>query len=298
MAQKRINLSQTFIVCRHEVSKQLTSFTYWSTIIWPLLIMSIFERFENVSMSSDSLSSAEVSRIWGYLLPTFIFIVCLSYVSMIANSVATDKTSKLSEMLMVIVDAKEQLVGKVLSIYGLMVVQVTVYILSFKIYWGITGSKFLLEFLLRTPRQLLIYIFFDAIVAVFISLIWTTEIASNISDESQVATAIIPVMLLVGTGTIIAMFFNSPEYFTSGISTIRVYMNVVLAFPPIGSLLFPTLLAEKSVTYGEAFLNLGFELGIMVGIFRTSVKQYRRGMLSKDHTNPLIQALNKKSDER
>lgn len=293
MVNRRINLLQVVVVLKHEMRNQLVSYTYWSIIVWPLLIMVVFERLENLNMSAASLSIFKVSRLWGDILPTFIFMVCLSYVSIIANSVAVDKTSKLAELLMIMVDAKEQLVGKILSIYGLLGIQIAVYITTFNLYDGFTESKFLNELLSQTPYQLLVYIVLDAIVAILISLIWTAEIASNISDDAQITLAIIPVMLLIGTGTLIAMFFNSPAYFDVGLSTVRVYINVVLAFPPIGSLLFPTLLAEGSVTYWEAFLNLIVELVIMAFIFRTSVKQYRRGMLSRNHTNPLYQALKK-----
>ncbi|MCT4487840.1 ABC transporter permease [Levilactobacillus parabrevis] len=298
MVKRRINLLQVFVVLMHEMRNQFVSYTYWSIIVWPLLIMAIFERFENFKMNTISLSTSEICRLWGNILPIFIFMVCLSYVSIIANSVAMDKTSKLSELLMVMVDAKEQLVGKILSIYGLLIFQIAVYIGVFNLYGGLTGSRFLNELLSQTPSQLLVYVVLDAIVAILISLIWTTEIASNISDEAQVATAVIPVMLIIGTGTIIAMFFNSPEYFDSGLSAIRVYINVILAFPPIGSLLFPTLLAEGNVTYWEAFLNLGLELFIMAFIFRTSVRQYRRGMLSREYSNPFYQALEKGNTEK
>ncbi|WP_125581916.1 ABC transporter permease family protein [Levilactobacillus cerevisiae] len=286
------------VIARHETYNQVTSISYWTIIIWPLLFTSIFDRYEGADFNIDSLSSFEVEKLWGNVLPGFIFMVCLSYVSIIASSVATDKTSKLGEILIVMVDAKEQLFGKIMSIYLLLGGQMLIYLLFFKIYGESTGSRFLIELFAKTPSWLLVYVVLDTIVAIFISLIWTTEFASYINDESQIPAAIIPVMLLIGTGAVVAIFFNSPVYFSSGISTMRVYINVILVVPPIGSLLFPTLLAEKSVTYWEALLNLVLELLITTAIFRKSVKQYREGMLSKKIGSPMFRAFSMNSREK
>lgn len=44
-----------------------------------------------------------------------------------ANSVAADKTSKISEMLLAMVDAKERLIGKISTTYCLILLHMPIY---------------------------------------------------------------------------------------------------------------------------------------------------------------------------
>ncbi|WP_288531523.1 ABC transporter permease [uncultured Secundilactobacillus sp.] len=283
---KGINFHQILVVSRHEIKNQAQSFSYWMIIVWPLVIGFICFRMGDqttiVSGSSDVLKS---SVMVGMLMPMIIFMLCLSYVLILANSVAQDKTNKISEILMVMVDAREQLIGKIVAVYALLIFQLVLYVVFF-LSSGMDSS------LLADVMPLYwIYIVIDFFVTIFIALIWTTEIASYVTDETQVAMATAPVMLLIGTGTLVATLLNEPNYFGNGVTPIRIFGDVVFVFPPIGSMLMPTLLAQNSVSYFEAFLNLFLELIVTFFIFKGSIKQYRKGLISQKNGNPFLQVL-------
>lgn len=288
---KILKQKQVLAVACHEIKGQLSSFTYWTIILWPLLIAAIFERSGNIHLDLSTSNYLNLDLFWGNFLPIFIFMVSLSYVSIMANSVAADKTSKISEMLLAMVDAKEQLIGKISATYCLMLLHMTIYTGLIYIYERVTHGFIVQTIIKNTSPVFFVYIVLDAAVALFMALVWVTEIASYVTDESQVAVAVIPVMLLIGTGTMVAFLFNAPHYFDAGISVMRVYANVVLAFPPIGSLLMPTLLANQNVSYVEAYLNIVIQLVIIAWLLKQSIRQYRFGLLSSKKANPFLSVL-------
>lgn len=272
---------------------QIKSIVYWGVIGWPLVVTLVFMRLANwqIHLTETILTEHTITMVWGIGIPTLIFMICLSYTSIMASSVVTDKTSKISELLLAVVGAKEQLIGKILATYALMFLQIGIYGFCLAIYIVTSRSRIIWQFVQKTPPLFVGYVLVDVLVALIMVLVWTTEIASYITDDSQIVLAVIPVMLLITTGTIVAVFLNAPGGLTEVNLAVRVIENFAFAMPPVGSLVIPTLLINHGISYWEALLNLGLEVGVMSIIFRTSVKQYKRGLLSSNKKNPFVRAL-------
>ena len=288
-----MNVKQIGAVFQHEFFSQWRSLTYWGIILWPLAIGLVFAKYAQWQLPEQiqKLSSQQVAFIWGVGTPTFIFMLCLSYATIMASSVASDKTNKRAELLLSMVGAKEQLAGKVLAVYGLIAFQLSCYGIGFCLYsvWDHNPIGSIL--LSQTPPFFIGYVVIDIVVAMLMVLVWTTEIAAYVNDDAQTALAVIPVMILIMTGTAVAVLLNVDWRGVDLGAPLRIIFNLGFAMPPVGSMLFPTLIINQGFSYFEAILNLVLELAIMILIFRTSVKQYQRGLLSTDKKNPFMQAL-------
>ncbi len=76
-----MNVKQIGAVFQHEFFSQWRSLTYWGIILWPLAIGLVFAKYAQWQLPEQiqKLSSQQVAFIWGVGTPTFIFMLCLSY---------------------------------------------------------------------------------------------------------------------------------------------------------------------------------------------------------------------------
>ncbi|GLB47506.1 hypothetical protein WR164_14850 [Philodulcilactobacillus myokoensis] len=280
------SLNQIFVIAKHEIKFQIKSFIYWTTIFWPIIISITIIKFSGKHFHINQISNSQVKASLGLFIPFFIFMICISYVSIIANLVAQDKSNKISEMMMSIVSAKEQLLGKILAIYFLVLLHMLIYGILFFIYQKVSPSIILNLFLKNISIPFLFYIGLDILVSLFIILIMTAEISSFITDETQTAMAIIPVMILVTSGTVIAQFFNQPGIIDSGINFSRIFINIIFMIPPTGSFVEPILLTNGNFSYFEAYFNLIIQIVISLILLKPTIKHYQHGLLSSKHGNP------------
>lgn len=284
---------QTKSVAKFLVKKQLLSISYWNTALWPvfLAIFFLFYYKGSANFKIPLLSQDEISLLLGKFTPDIIFILSVSYVGILATEVANDKTTRIMEMLLSMTSAKVQLLGKILGTYLLLTINIVVYAVITVIWIVFCNSDNLINDVLNPGFTFYLYLFFDIAVGLFISLMWTAELASFVTDKAQVASATIPVLLLLGTGTFMGMIFSTSTNFGSGLSWIRILANIVFAIPPIGTMIVPTLVVTKALTFTEAFVNVASQLVLSLLMLRMTIRQYGSGVVSYSHRNPFLKAL-------
>ncbi len=278
-------MKQLLAVARHEFFNQIKSFSYWILVFIPLIIITALFRYANLTI--DFHNSDFINMVWGLSIPILTFLFCFIYVGMIANSVARDKTSKLSEMLMSIVDAKEQINGKMLGIYMLLSCQIIFYIIFIFCLSKIMHNNFLFIFISHVKIGLIVYSILALFVSLFIFLAMTVQFACFITDTSQISSATMPPMFLM-----MEIFVMSLLYYAPGMNEVNGLLLMIYftcLFPPVGSMLTPPLMASGNISYLFAYSTLIIQLIIIYILYIKSIHVFKYGLLSNKKKNIFIE---------
>lgn len=278
-------MKQLLAVARHEFFYQIKSFSYWILVFIPLIIITALFRYANLTI--DFHNSDFINMVWGLSIPILTFLFCFIYVGMIANSVARDKTSKLSEMLMSIVDAKEQINGKMLGIYMLLSCQIIFYIIFIFCLSKIMHNNFLFIFISHVKIGLIVYSILALFVSLFIFLAMTVQFACFITDTSQISSATMPPMFLM-----MEIFVMSLLYYAPGMNEVNGLLLMIYftcLFPPVGSMLTPPLMASGNISYLFAYSTLIIQLIIIYILYIKSIHVFKYGLLSNKKKNIFIE---------
>lgn len=277
-------MKQLLAVARHEFFNQINSFSYWMLVFIPLIIITALFRYVNLTV--DFHNSDFINMVWGLSIPVLTFLFCLIYVGMMANSVARDKTSKLSEMLMSIVDAKEQINGKMLGIYMLLSCQMIFYLIFIFCLSKIMHNNFLFIFISHVKIGLIVYSILALFVSLYMFLAITVQFACFITDTSQISSATIPPMFFLLEFFCLSLFYNSLGSFDYSMVWI---LYIICMWPPVGSMLTPPLIASGNISYLFAYSTLIIQLIIIYILYIKSIHVFKYGLLSNKKKNIFIE---------
>lgn len=240
--------------------------------------------FERVALKENAKTQEELSQARGlvYVLLFVIYFAVIMYANMIAMEVATEKSSRVMEILISTVSPIKQMFGKILGIALLSLTQMVVLL--------VTGSYFVkqnlesmqggfFEFLgfQNTPISTIIYavVFFVLGYLLYATLAaFLGSLVSRIEDVQQMIT---PMTLLVVAGFMIAMFgLNQPDTTFITIASYIPFFTPMLMFMRVGMLSLPVW----EPILGIAILLLSI---ILLAIFGARV--YKGGVLMYGKSN-------------
>lgn len=284
------NFYQLKIVARNVVKKNLKTFSYWNVVGLPLVTLITFLK---IYKKVNSLNAEMVALITAVFVPLAIFFIGIFYVNIIVNEIANDKSTRMMEILLSISSAESQLYGKFVGTIILLLIQMGLYVVAFATVYISNISSLFSEFINDVPKQLLFFLPVDILLGVFVCLIWSSEIASFISDKGQVSAAIVPIMVLLITGLLVAEMFASLGPIRLGSSDIiaRILIDLGMCFPPVGIMLSPTLLVNGTLGIIEVLVDTIVQILISLWMFKHTLKQYKKGVVSYSKKNPFLKAL-------
>ncbi|WP_140929703.1 ABC transporter permease family protein [Apilactobacillus timberlakei] len=277
-------MRQLFAVARHEFLNQFNSFSYWMMFVIPLIVVTALFKYVNLKFNFNN--SNFINMVWGFSIPVLTFFFCLIYIGIIANSVARDKTSKLSEMLMSIVDAKEQINGKMLGIYLLLCFQIAFYTIFILILSKVMNNNFLFLFIGRVKIGLIVYSILALFVSLFMFLAITVQFSCFITDTSQISSATMPPMIFLLEFFSLSLLYNSVGF--DGDNMIWIFY-IICMWPPVGSTLTPSLIASGNISYLFAYSTLIIQIMIMYILYVKSIHVFKYGLLSNKKKNIFIE---------
>ncbi len=204
--------------------------------------------FERVALKDNAKTQEELSEARGlvYVLLFVIYFAVIMYANMIAMEVATEKSSRVMEILISSVSPIKQMFGKILGI-GLLSLTQLVFLLGVGYYFvkrnleSMEGGFF--EFLgfQNIPLSTIIYAVIFFILGYFLYATLAALLGSLVSRIEDVQQMITPMTFVVVAGFMIAMFgLNQPDTTFITITSYIPFFTPMLMFMRVGMLTLPT----------------------------------------------------------
>lgn len=241
--------------------------------------------FETVALEENAKTEEELNSARGivYILLFMIYMAVILYANMIAMEVATEKSSRVMEILISSVSPVKQMFGKILGIALLSITQFSVLLLvgyfSIKQNIGSSDDSGFLQFvgLDNIPASTIIYavIFFLLGYLLFATLAAVLgSLVSRIEDVQQMIT---PMTLLVVAAFMIAMFgLGNPENSFITITSFIPFFSPMIMFLRVGMLNVPAW---------EIALGIGLLVGTIILLALFGARVYRGGVLLYDKSS-------------
>lgn len=203
--------------------------------------------FERVALKDNAKTQEELSEARGlvYVLLFVIYFAVIMYANMIAMEVATEKSSRVMEILISSVSPIKQMFGKILGI-GLLSLTQLVLLLGVGYFFvkrnleSMEGGFF--EFLgfQNIPLSTIIYAVVFFILGYFLYATLAALLGSLVSRIEDVQQMITPMTFVVVAGFMIAMFgLNQPDTAFITITSYIPFFTPMLMFMRIGMLTLP-----------------------------------------------------------
>jgi ABC-2 type transport system permease protein len=234
--------------------------------------------FEKIAMEENAKTEEELDSARGlvYILLFMIYIAVIMYASMIAMEVATEKSSRVMEILISSVSPVQQMFGKILGVALVSITQFALILIvgfqSFKrnlqnadegIFQHLGFHNIPVSTVIYAGVFFLLgYLLFATLAAVLGSLV------SRIEDVQQMIT---PMTLLIVVAFMIAMFgLSNPENTFITISSFFPFFTPMIMFLRVGMLTIPTW---------EIIVSIGILIGTIIALALVGARIYKGGVL-------------------
>ncbi|GET12900.1 hypothetical protein AB3Q54_10450 [Ligilactobacillus agilis] len=275
---------QLMAIAKRIVSKQLKSFSYLSMVLIPVVVGEAI-----VYKSQDFLQTLTVKQLslgLYQLMPGLAAFLCAVYTGILATEVVADREAKLTEFLLAIVDAKTQLVGKILGTVVLLVL----HCLSYFLLLLATVVIFKLR-LAMVDVKYLVFSLLSLLLLLGSSLIWTVEFGIYIQEREQMALAMLTPVILVMTGEASSMLYAYTPNMFAGMVWFKVFLVVNGWVPALGTCLLPVAVSTQGLSYFWGYFSLVVQVIILVIMFKKVLPKYQRGLLATKQRHPIIKAI-------
>lgn len=204
------------------------------------------------------------------------YLFLLSYGSIVASEIATEKGSRVEESILAAVDAKTQFYGKILGVGKLILTQIGLYVVC-AVGIGLFGKQVptLKDWLAKIDWQQLGWSFAMIMLAFFvIGIISYTILAalcgSLVSTQEQAGQAVQPVILLSMIGYFASLVVANGS---------SLLMSVLSYLPFLSPMIMPIRYGVGQVDLIQVLISLGINVGFMVGFAMIAARAYQANVL-------------------
>ncbi|WP_165999652.1 ABC transporter permease [Bacillus sp. Cs-700] len=236
-------------------------------------------QFEKVALEKGAKTEDELNqaRVFVYVLLFVIYFSVIFYGNMVAVEVATEKSSRVMEILISSVSPVKQMFGKILGIALLGLTQYAIIIASGYLFMQMqeeslteTGFLSFLDFS-NISASLIVYAIVFFMLGYLLYATILAMVGSLVSRAEEVQQMIMPVQLLIIVAFFIAMFgLSTPSATFVTISSYIPFFSPVVMFLRVGML---------SIPFWEVALSLSLLVGAIVLFGIMGAKVYRGGVL-------------------
>ncbi|MCM3717510.1 ABC transporter permease [Fictibacillus phosphorivorans] len=235
--------------------------------------------FEKESLSSTAKSEEEAAQVYilVYVVLFFMYMTVMMYGSMIAVEVATEKSSRVMEILISSVSPVKQMFGKIFGIVLIALTQLVLFIAgglaAVKLNENLSGSESIIQKLNlnEIPISLVVYALVFFILGFFLYATLFAMMGSLISRVEEVNNLMTPVVIVIVAAFMIAMYGReNPE---------SVFVTAASYFPLFTPMLMLLRVGMLSLPVWEIALGIGVLVGAIVLFAMIGARVYRGGVL-------------------
>ncbi|MGG1685632.1 ABC transporter permease [Pseudalkalibacillus sp. NRS-1564] len=236
-------------------------------------------QFQKVALEKGAKTEDELNqaRVFVYVLLFVIYFSVIFYGNMVAVEVATEKSSRVMEILISSVSPVKQMFGKILGIALLGLTQYAIIIASGYLFMQMQEDELaeagFLSFLnfSNLSASLIIYAIVFFILGYLLYATILAMVGSLVSRAEEVQQMIMPVQFLIIIAFFIAMFgLSTPSSTFVTISSFIPFFTPVVMFLRVGML---------SIPFWEVAISLALLIGSIVFFAIIGAKVYRGGVL-------------------
>lgn len=232
---------------------------------------------ENGEMNTEE-DFTSIRLVVGMATTILLFIFIVTYASIIAQEIASEKGTRIMEVILSSVSARSHFYGKLAGILLVALTQIVVYTVSIGLgfYWlknNSTVQAFLAEFSIRDILgEFLVYTLLYLILGILIYAVLAALCGSLVSKVEDVSKAILPVTYLSLAGYMIGLSLGmaNPDHLV---------IRVTSFIPFFSSYTMPIRLANNFVSTGEVLLSLMILVLSIVGLIIFSERMYKANVL-------------------
>lgn len=229
--------------------------------------------------SSDA--SPEEGQVLAFLatniLIVLMFFVVNYYANIIATELASEKGSRIMEVILSSASVSSHFWGKIMGVFAMILVQLFVYgVIGVIGYFAIRERDFFQEFTAQVDLGELLgsltgfsILFF--LMGVMLYVILSAFFGSLVSRTEDAAKAVTPVILLALAGFYMGIFYSTNPLFA---------LDVLSYIPFFSPFLIPLRIAADTITTGGIFLALGILLVSLALITIITLQFYRSNILT------------------
>ncbi|MGN7300518.1 ABC transporter permease [Ferdinandcohnia sp. SAFN-114] len=245
-------------------------------------------QFDKVALEENAKSEEELNQARGlvYVLLFVIYFAVIMYANMIAMEVATEKSSRVMEILISSVSPIKQMFGKILGIALLSLTQFAVILLvgygSLKqSMGGMEGGFFEVFGFGDLPVSTFVYAGVFFILGYFLYATLAAFLGSLVSRIEDVQQMITPMTLLIVAAFMIAMFgLTKPESSAITITSYIPFFAPMIMFLRVGMLTLPTW--EIALSIGLLVITITLLAIFGARVYRGGVLMYGKSSSFKD----------------
>ncbi len=233
--------------------------------------------FENGKMKSDE-GDTGVQMILSFLTTIIMFVFIMTYSSIISQEIASEKGTRIMEVLLSSMKAKTHYYGKLLGILLVAFTQLAIYGIALIIaYQQFRNTPIVKSFLSNVSiksllgKNILVIVGF-MLVGIFIYAVLSALCGSLVNKAEDTAKAIQPVMYLSMIGYMLGLILGAAN-------PTNVIIKVASYIPFVSSYCMPLRLATNTVQFSGAIVSLGILLVTTVVLTLFSAQLYKSNVL-------------------
>jgi ABC-2 type transport system permease protein len=231
---------------------------------------------ENGKQVAKSNSTSTANYAFATGLTIFIMLIITVYGQMLAQEIATEKGSRIMEILLSSVSAATQFFAKLTAILLLLVTQLAIYAVAGGLSWTwLKHQSFVKEILpsvdlsvLWSTTSLIAILFF--IIGTMTFAVLAALLGSLVANQEQVNTAVMPISLLALAGYFLSIMAQAGD---------SMLIKVFSYIPFINVELMPVRLALQHTTLLAAGISLAIAVIFLIAFTFMVVKVYQTNVL-------------------
>lgn len=205
-----------------------------------------------------------------------ILMVTMVYGSIFAQEIATEKGSRIMEILLSSVSATTQFFGKLAGIFALLLTQLAIYLVAGLIGWQFLKNQSMVAGVLKQFDFSILFSGTTGMIAIFFVIgtltfsVLAALTGSLVSNQEQVQQAAMPISMLGLVGYFITIAAQSGDSMLAQIASYVPFLNVFV---------MPTQMSLGRASMGEAWISIAISIAFFALFTMFTVKVYRNNVL-------------------
>lgn len=245
-------------------------------LMTPTTVKSVTVQYTDGQQKIDQTNRKAAGKVISYGITVLLFVFIVNYAGMIAQEIATEKGSRIMEIVLSSVPATTQFFAKVSAILALVATQVIVYLIFGSVAYQFVRRQLPLNGLLKEIGSVIWtapiwYAIAFLIVGVLLYTVVAAMLGSVVSRMDQVQQAISPLMI-IGTISYIGGFALSANAQAP-------VLRIISYIPLLSQIMLPVRYANGDLSQLAALVGLGLAIVTLIGLTYLALIIYRMNVL-------------------